>query len=368
MPSRFYFGELHFLKFGNFEKTEMGKVMNIFKTISGNLKKIALAAFAVSAFALPANAAWIGSGYSGFKDTDASTAGIQGINNTSNVPQYNVGNSVVNFAVYQYNGAGSWSGNGVGGLNVAGAVQTLAGSAVTGPTYVYMYEVSDIGLAGLNSLKVQFGGSITSAGYLKSTVFNDAGGTVAGNVGSPVAINLPTKQVPQNLFLGNGTSVAINPGNTPGAGTSNAGLPVFSAADPGGVPHSTVLYNGYGANGVASPSSPLTSGAGSVGITASVIQGSGTTLGAATFNLGIGPNAFSSVVFITSTVKPNEIDGIVNNGKYTPSGVNQTFNTYNGLLAPAPVPVPASLALVLSGLPGLLGFRWLSKRFGANAE
>jgi len=331
--------------------------MKLFNKICGQIRNAALASLVLAGVAIPANASWVASGYSGFKDNLPGNGNVIDPLQSPNPPLYNVGNAVVNFAAYQYVGAGSWSG--AIGLPSGSAVNYLAStSAVSGPTYVYMYEVSDVGLASLNTFTVQFGGKVTSMGYIAGAVFNDA----QGMVGSPLANS--RYGFTQNLFLGAGTKIpgytGTNPDNTSSGGVSDAGKPVFSAADPSGIPKETVSYSGF--VGAANPVTPFYgafgmaayTGAGNVN---SLTQASGSTLGKAVFDTnGLSPQgannnkAFSALLFITSTAKPTNYDAIVQAGKLNGIGVRNTSLSYKGVLAPtAAVPCAGHVGPVVHG-------------------
>lgn len=259
-----------------------------------------------------ARADFVVSGYSSFVDGSNTTAGVQ-----LTLPPGSA-NAVVNFAVYENNGT---TGNWVVDLGLTGLANeggTLLGTGPagvdTGADYVYFYQIVNLGTSSVDQLQVGMAPiDASSVGYVAFTSLSD-GAAITG----------------ANPYLG------ADPGSLPLEAGAN-GVPT-STGGLVGLASSSGTNNAYGS---ASPGPGGT------------IAPNPSTTGNVAFNFvpfPIASGGYSTLLFITS-YKPYG---------YRTSTVNDGATTYNEL--PAPVPVPATLALLASGVPGLMGVGFMLRR------
>ena len=274
-----------------------------------HFKYIALTALAFSIFAVNAQAGWV-AGFVGYSEIDVPPAA----------------DGLVNFGVWE-NVSGDWTTD----TNLSGSTLSATESTIspfdgnttadTGAAFVYFYQLVNTNPSGgsnsaLAALRIPFAPSqITGAGYLADTVFNDAG----GNVGPS-----------GNEFL-NGT------GNTGGSGvpdTPGDSVPSFFSDGDG-----VTLVSGGGTAAVTPVLEALTESL---------------ELNFRGLNL-VTVGDFSTILFITATIGPR-----IAVARITDSGFTSSLDVA------APVPAPAGLVLLLTGLPGLAGFGWYQRRRKKN--
>lgn len=251
-----------------------------------NAKSVAVSCLAVACGLLfqpaRADAGWL-SGFSGWTMmSDSGTA-----------------TEVVNFAVYN-NTSGDWA-------TTLGVTPTAG--ADTSATYVYMYEVvnvggatSKIGYFNINSGDLPY----TSAGWLSGKVFTD--GSPVGPSGNQYLGTDPGSTPPDDKVDGSPSFSGLTLTGSPFVSNVSAVDPF--AADAGGISNSDVASFGFLS-----------------GLTQTLISGK-----------------FSSVLFLTSNTNPNYSAGSVLN--------TQTFATSNGDV-PTQAPEPGTLAIWGFGLAGL---------------
>jgi len=276
------------------------------------IKKLSLIAISTAlafGFADSAKADLVVSGYSSFVDKDATTPGVQGTSGT--------GNGVVDFVVY-FNPAGhDWVADlGLAAVGLGSGNPPVDSSA----SYVYFYEVVNTGTSSLEQIQIgAVPGLVSSEGYITGTVFADAGGAINGG----------------NPYLGPNPGLMPQEAGGNGSPTSIGGFAGFASAvgvSPSGVQMDT------GPSGTIDPN-PLTTGF----VQFDYAKGTNPIL--------VGGN--STVLFLTS----NSLGG------WLTTALHDTVTTYNELPAPggAPLPVPATIVLLLSGVPTLLGARFIRK-------
>jgi len=314
------------------------------------------------------------------------------VNSTIGSTVYNAANGVVNFAVFQ-NTASNWAAalgvstqvNTFSNLGAGPTIAGLEGAAGAGK-YVYFYQVTNLGEAGIQDIKISETGT-TSIGYISQRAFSESSANGSG-------INSSS-----NLFIGPGTTIGSNPGNTSGGGLSSTGAPIYSAAGSG----PTQLFAGFSTGAGAFQKTSLTVDP----VGASIVPSSDPNAGHAalfSFGTGMANKQFSAVIFMVSNKRPtfytSQIDagaasignsttvsnttsgpkthtvtvtttslgGGKSNQKTTTVDTTTSIKTttatgrvltggtatYNSL--PAPVPVPSTIALLLTGIPGIAGW------------
>lgn len=261
-----------------------------------------------------AEAAFVVSGYSSFVDHISTNGGT-----IDSVPT-GVAYGVVNFAVYE-NTTGDWV-TALGLTGLANEGGTVAGSGPAGvdtsAEYVYFYQIVNVGTTPIDQLQVGMNPiDASSVGYVTGTSLSDGAAITSANP-----------------YLG------ANPGTQPLEAGGN-GVPT-SLGGLTGLAASSGVNNAFGSaisgpGGTIPPNSPAT---GNVAFNFVAFAG----------NVTIAPGAYSTLLFITSHKSYGYLTGTLNDGGLT----------YNEL--PAPVPLPATLALLASGVPGLMGIGFFLRR------
>jgi hypothetical protein len=301
-------------------------------------RNIVLAAWAIATMLLgalgSAEAGFVVSGYSSFVDQSNVVPGIQ--LPPGSPPATASGYAIVNFAVWDDTAAGSWITN--MGLDPTKVNEggTTAGTGLAGvdqgANYVYFYQVINTGPTDVEILQVGMNPSqASSVGYITGSTFVDGDGLINTTTNAYIGAD-PGGPQPQPQEAGANGVPTSAAGGVVGISTAPASgyrLPSYNSASPG--PASTIFPN------------PTSTG---------VVQFNfvNPNPGAPNNNGVIVPGGSSVVLFITSNVPWG----------YATSGVHDTVTTYNEL--PAPVPLPATLALLASGIPGFLGAGWFLRR------
>ncbi|PQO29798.1 hypothetical protein DTL21_27580 [Bremerella cremea] len=225
------------------------------------------------------------------------------------------GDATVSFSVYETTDS-DWTND--FGVPFQSAITALGGtSLVSDASYVFFYQVVNTNPNPsandpLSNFRVSSASEFNSFGTVNGFVFNDADGAV-GPTTNP---SLGSSASPIDMVLD--------------------GVPSESGVVPSG--------SGFAANGSA---------VGAPGITASYLS----SVDELRFTLpSVAPNAYTSILF--ATVSGNfTIPPVVYGKGMSLDGVA----TYGDI--PTPTPVPAGLALLFTGLPGVLGmFFWRRKQ------
>lgn len=220
-------------------------------------------------------------------------------------PPSDPADGIVSFAVWETGANTDW----VTELGLGSVVSPLMGTVDTDAAFVYFYQVTNNNPSGelndhsLSLLMVPESapGVYTSAGYLAGTVFDD---------GSPVG---PTT----NIALGTDVSPADVTGDeTPSVYQVPVGFAAGTVGAGAKAPTGAQVVND-----LLPPHDPY-------------LQ--------FTLNL-LGPDQYTTVMFATSNNSPVYKIGQLQDGLRAGGDV------------PAPTPVPAGLALLFTGLPGVLG-------------